>query len=53
MARSTQQALEEIKMENINIGSKSANVNLQDPFALTGIVQSILESVGTKAQRIM
>lgn len=53
MARSTQQALDEINMENINIGSKSANVNLQDPLALTGIVQSILESVGTKAQRIM
>jgi hypothetical protein len=53
MARSTQQALEEINKENVHIGSKSANVNLQDPLALTGIVQNILESVGTKAQRII
>lgn len=53
MSRAAGQAIEEINMSNIHLGKEQANVNLQDPFAISGIVQSILEQVGTRAQRII
>lgn len=53
MSQAAGQAISEISMSNIHLGKEQANINLQDPFAISDIVQSLLEQVGTRAQRII
>lgn len=51
LSRASGKALSEINMNNINIGSKMANINMGDQFFTTNIVQHILEAVGTQTTK--